>query len=57
LFALIDKLILAQKLRISKMQFTDHMKHKKKEEQSVDASVLLRRRKQHTHRRKYGDKV
>ena len=36
------KWILAQKLRIPKMQFTDHMKFKKKEDQSVDASVLLR---------------
>ena len=32
-----------QKLRIPKIQFTDHMKLKKKEDQSVDASVLLRR--------------
>ena len=28
---------------IPKIQFTDHMKLKKKEDQSVDASVLLRR--------------
>jgi hypothetical protein len=28
---------------IPKIQFTDHMKPKKKEDQSVDASVLLRR--------------
>jgi hypothetical protein len=35
--------ILVQKLRISKIQFTDHMKLKKKEDQSVDTSVLLRR--------------
>jgi hypothetical protein len=32
------------------------MKPKKKEDQSVDASVLLRR-EHNTHRRKYGDKV
>jgi hypothetical protein len=32
-----------QKLRIPKIQFTDHMKLKKKENQNVDASTLLRR--------------
>jgi hypothetical protein len=36
--------ILAQKLGIPKIQFTDHMKLKKKEEQSVDTSILLSRR-------------
>ena len=40
--------ILAQKLRIPKVQFTNHMKlkkkkKKKKEVQSVDTSILLRR--------------
>ena len=40
---LTDKWILAQKFGIPKLQFTDHMKLKKKEDQSVDASVLLRR--------------
>jgi hypothetical protein len=35
--------VLAQSLEIPKIQFTDHMKLKKKENQSVDASVLLRR--------------
>ena len=39
----IDKWILAHKLRILKIQFTDHMKLKKKEDQSVHASVLPRR--------------
>jgi hypothetical protein len=34
---------ISPKLRIPKIQFTDHMKPKKKEDQSVDASVLLRR--------------
>jgi hypothetical protein len=34
--------ILAQKLRIPKIQFTSHMKLKKKD-QSVDTSFLLRR--------------
>jgi hypothetical protein len=44
-YALTDKWILAQMLRIAKIQFTDHMKLKKKEDQSVGASVLLRRGK------------
>jgi hypothetical protein len=35
--------ILAQKLKIPKIQFTNHMKLKKKEDQSVDTSILLRR--------------
>jgi hypothetical protein len=39
---LTDKWILAQKLGIQKIKFTDHMKLKKKD-QSVGASVLLRR--------------
>jgi hypothetical protein len=34
-YALTDKWILAQKLRIPKIQFTDHMKNKQKENQSV----------------------
>jgi hypothetical protein len=38
-----DKWILAQKLRIPKIQFTDHMKLKRKEDQSMDTSVFLRR--------------
>ena len=38
-----NKWILAQKLRIPKRQFTDQMKLKKKKDQTVDASVLLRR--------------
>ena len=38
----IHSLIGGYYLRISKIQFTDHIKLKKKEEQSVDASVLLR---------------
>ena len=42
-YVLTDKWILTQKLRIPKIQFTEHMKVKKKEDQSVDASVLLRR--------------
>jgi hypothetical protein len=35
-YALNDKWILAQKLRIPKIQFAKHMKLKKKEDQSVD---------------------
>jgi hypothetical protein len=42
-YSLTDKWILSQKLTIPKIQFTDHMKLKKKEDQSVDTSVLLRR--------------
>jgi hypothetical protein len=41
--ALTDMWLLVQKLRIPKIQLTDHMKLKKKEDQSVDTSVLLRR--------------
>ena len=43
MYALTDKWILVQKLGIPKIQFIDHVKIKKKEDQSVDASVLLRR--------------
>jgi hypothetical protein len=42
-YALTDKWILAQKFGILKIQFTDHMKLKKKEDHNVNASVLLRR--------------
>jgi hypothetical protein len=42
-YALADKWILIQKLWIPKIQFTEHIKLKKKEDQSVDTSVLLRR--------------
>ena len=41
-YALTDKWILAQKPRILKIQFAKHMKLKKKEDQSVDTSFLLR---------------
>jgi hypothetical protein len=41
-YALTDKWILAQKLRIPKIQFAKHMKLKKKEGQSVDTLLLLR---------------
>ena len=43
-YALTDKWILAQKLRIPKIQFAKHMKLKKKEDQSVDTLFLLRMR-------------
>jgi hypothetical protein len=42
-YAFTYKWILAQKFRIPKINFTDHMKVKKKEDQSVVASVLLRK--------------
>ena len=41
-YALTDKWILAQKLRISKIQFAKQKKIKKKEDQLVDTSFLLR---------------
>jgi hypothetical protein len=40
-----DKWILAQKLKILNIQFTDQMKLKKKEDQSVGASVLRKENK------------
>jgi hypothetical protein len=42
LYALTDKWILAQKLEIPKKQLTKHMKIKK-EDQSIDTLILLRR--------------
>ena len=42
-YALNDKWILSPRSGIPKIQFTDHMKLKEKENQSVDASLLLRR--------------
>ena len=41
-----DTWILAQQFKITKIQFTDHMKPKTKEDQIVDASFLLRRGKE-----------
>ena len=41
-YALTDKWILAQKLRLPKIQFAKHKKIKKKEDQRVDTSFLLR---------------
>ena len=41
-------MILAQKLRIPKIQFTEHVKLKKKDGHSVGASVLLRRGTKHS---------
>ena len=43
-YALTDKWLLAQKLGIPKIQFTDYMKLKK-EDQSVGTSVLRKRNK------------
>jgi hypothetical protein len=43
IYVLTDKWILTQNLRIPKIQFTDHMKPKKKEDQRVETSILLRR--------------
>jgi hypothetical protein len=40
-YALTDKWILAQKLGVPKIQFTDHVKLKKKEDQSVDTKSFL----------------
>jgi len=44
-------------LGIPNSQFTDPMKLKKKEDQCVDASVLLGRGNKNTHRREHGDKA
>jgi hypothetical protein len=41
-YALADKRILVQKLRISKIQFAKHMKLKKMEDQSVNTLILIR---------------
>jgi len=51
------KWILAKKLGIPKIQFTNYMKLKKNKDQRVDASDFLRRGNKNTHRRKYGGKV
>jgi hypothetical protein len=42
-YVLTDKWKFGKKLRIPTIQLTDHMKLKKKEDQSMDTSVLLRR--------------
>jgi len=42
---------LAQKLELLKIQSTDPMKLKKREEQSADVSVFLKRGNQNIHRR------
>jgi hypothetical protein len=56
-YILTDKWILAQKLRIPKIQFTNDMKLKKKEDQNVDTSILFRRGKQNTHGSRYRDNL
>jgi len=55
-YALTEKYKLAQKLELPKIQSTDHMYLTKKDNQSVDASVLLKRRIRNIHRKGYGDK-
>ena len=42
LYALTDNWIIAQRLRIPKIQFAKHMKLKMKEDQSVDTLIFLR---------------
>jgi hypothetical protein len=42
-YVLTEEWILPQNLRISKIQCTNHIELKKKESQSVDASILHRR--------------
>ena len=47
-YALTDKWILVQNLRIPKVQFAKHMKLKKKEDQIVENLILLRRGNKHS---------
>jgi hypothetical protein len=47
----------AQKLGIPKIQFTNNVKLKKKEDHSVDTSIHLRKGEQNTQGRNYRDKV
>jgi hypothetical protein len=42
-YVLINKWILVQKLGIPKIQFTNHMKLKKKEDYSMDTDIHLKR--------------
>jgi len=56
-YALTIKWILAQKLRIPKIQSTDHKKLKKKEDLIMDVLDLLRKENKNTHRRKHRDEV
>jgi hypothetical protein len=44
-YIITDMKVLAQKLRIPSVQHTDYMNLNKKEDQTVDASILLRRGK------------
>jgi hypothetical protein len=55
-YTLTDKWILAQKLQITKIQFADHMKLKKKENKSMGVPVLLIKGNKFSERQ-YGDKV
>jgi len=49
--------ILVQKLGLPKIQSTDNMKLKRKDDQSADALVLFRRGNKNIHRKKYGDNL
>jgi hypothetical protein len=44
MYVLTDKWVLAQKLKITRIKFTDHMNLNNKEDESVGVSDLLRRR-------------
>jgi len=56
-YALTDKCILAQMFQLPKIQSTDLMKLNRKDDQSLDASVILKRENKNIHRRRYWDKV
>ena len=56
-YVLTNKWILAQKLRIAKIQFSKLMKLKKKEDQSVDTLSLLRMGNKVPNGRSYREKV
>jgi len=49
--AVTDKWILAQKLKLPNIQPPDHMKLKKEDDRTVDASLLLKRGNKNIHRR------
>jgi len=47
---------ISPKAQLPKIQSIEYMKPKKNDNQSVDASVLLRRGNKNIHRKKYADK-
>jgi hypothetical protein len=57
LSALTNKWILAQKLQILKIQFTDHMRLKKKEDQRVENKILTDANMEINYRAETGGKV